>query len=77
MEAANIVKTIIDAFTGILSGAAGAIVQLFQVLFMNPTVTESGTTYAGISDFGIWTLAFIGIGVALAIIRKITGKVVH
>ena len=77
MEATNIVQIIIDAFTGLLSGAAGGIVQLFQVLFMNATVTDAGTTYAGISDFGIWTLAFIGIGVALAILRKITGKVVH
>ena len=77
MTAADIVQTIVDAFTGVLSGCASGIVSLFQVLFMNASTVEGVTTYSGISQFGIWTLSFIGVGVALAILRKVTGKVVH
>ena len=77
MTASEIVTTITDAFTGILSGSASGIVGLFQVLFMNATTVEGVTTYSGISTFGIWTLASIGIGVGLTILRKLTGKVVH
>ena len=76
MTAAEIVAIIIESFTGILSGCASGVVGLFQELFMNCTVVEGVKTYAGISSFGIWTLAFIGVGVALAIIRRLTGKVV-
>ena len=75
MEATIIVQSIVEAFTGLLSGTASAIVALFQTLFMNATVVEGVTTYTGISVFGIWTLSFIGIGLAIAILRRVTGKV--
>ena len=77
MTATDIVSIIVSSFTELLSGCASGIVSLFRVLFMNATVVEGVTTYSGISYFGIWTLAFIGVGVALAILRKITGKVVN
>ena len=75
MTATTIITSIVDAFKGILTGSASAIVELFQVLFMNATTTEGVTTYSGISNLGIWTLAFIGVGAALAILRRVSGKV--
>lgn len=74
--ASNIVNIIITAFKELLSGGASAIVTLFKVLFMNATEVEGVVTYSGISEFGIWTLSFIGIGVALVIFRRLTHKVV-
>ena len=75
MTAAQIVSSIVEAFTGLLSGAASGIVALFQILFQNPTTVEGVTTYSGISTFGIWTLAFIGVGAAMALLRRVSGKV--
>ena len=74
-SASGIVGQIVEAFTGLLSGVAASIVSLFQTLFMNATVSEGVTTYSGISNFGIWTLAFIGVGAAMAIVHAIRGKV--
>ena len=76
MIAGEIVEIIVSAFTGMLSGCAGAIVTLFQVLFMNATVVEGVTTYSGISDFGIWTMVFASVGISFTILRRITHKVV-
>lgn len=76
MTATEVVNTITGAFSGMLSGAASAIVSLFQILFMNGTTVEGVTTYSGISDFGIWTLTFIGAGIAIAILSRISHKVV-
>ena len=76
MTATEIVNVIISGFTELLKGCASGIVDLFKVLFMNATTVEGVTTYSGISDFGIWTLAFIGIGVALRILSRIGHKVV-
>ncbi len=75
MGATEIVQEIVGGFTGILSGCASGVVELFQKLFMNATTSGDVTTYSGISSFGIWTLAFIGVGVALTVLRKVTGKV--
>ncbi len=66
--ATTIVQTIVDAFSGLLSGGADAIVTLFNTVFMN----EAG----GISNFGIWSLAFIGVGAAFGIIRLLKRKAV-
>ncbi len=67
MQANSIVTTITDAFTGLLSGAADAVVGLFETLFVGAE--------GGISTFGIWTLAFIGVGAAMGIVKAIRGKV--
>ncbi len=76
MVVSEIVSSIVDAFTELLTGAAQSIVSLFQVLFMVPTTSPEGAiTYSGISDFGIWTLAFIGIGAAMGILAGIRNKV--
>ncbi len=75
MGATEIVKEIVGGFTGILEGCADGVVGLFQKIFMNPTTLDGVTTYSGISSLGIWTLSFIGIGVGLAILRRVTGKV--
>ncbi len=75
MTVTEIVQSIVGGFTGVLSGCANAIVTLFQVLFQNATTVEGVTTYSGISTLGIWTLAFIGIGAALGILRAVKGKV--
>ncbi len=76
MTAAEIVTLIVEAFTGILQGCTSAIVGLFQTIFMNATTVEGVTTYSGISPVGVWTLVFIGVGVALGILRGVTRKVV-
>lgn len=76
-SAAEIVSSIVSAFQGILTGCASAIVTLFQVLFQNATTVEGVTTYSGISTLGIWTLAFIGIGAAMALLRRVSGKVLN
>lgn len=75
-SASGIVGQIVEAFSGLLSGVAASVVSLFQTLFMNATVSESGvTTYSGISSFGIWTLAFIGVGAAMGIVSLLRRKV--
>lgn len=62
------VKAITDAFTGLLSGIGGGIVDFFDAVIMS----EEGT---GLSNFALWAFIFIGIGLALFIVRKITAKV--
>ena len=75
MNAAEIVSSIVDSFTGLLTGAASAIVGLFQTIFMNATTVDGVTTYSGLSPVGIWMLVFIGVGFAMGILRRVTGKV--
>ena len=75
MTALEIITSIVDAFKGVLTGCASAIVALFQTLFQNATTVEGVTTYSGISALGIWTLAFIGVGAAMALLRRFSGKV--
>ncbi len=68
LSATTIVQIIVDAFSGLLSGGADAIVSLFNTVFINET--------GGISNLGIWSLAFIGVGAAFGIIRLLRRKAV-
>ena len=65
---AEAVKAITDAFTGLLGGVGSGIVDFFDAVIMN----SEGT---GLSNFATWAFIFLGIGLALFIVRKITGKV--
>ena len=64
----SIVSAITGAFTGLLSGLGTGIVGFFDDVIMN----EAGD---GISNFATWALVFVGVGLALFVVRKITGKV--
>lgn len=64
MENATIVGTVVDAFTGIVSGVAGAVVSTFQSLVMN----ANGT----ISTLGIWGLTMLSLGFGFGLIKKFT-----
>lgn len=65
---AEAVKAITDAFTGLLTGIGTGIVDFFDVMVMN----SEGT---GLSNFALWAFIFLGVGLALFIVRKITSKV--
>ena len=76
MTGTSIVQNIVGGFTSLLSGCASAIVDLFNVIFMNATTVDGVTTYDGLSNLGIWLLTFIGVGAAFGIIRAIRNMVV-
>ena len=64
---AEAVKAITDAFTGLLTGIGSGIVDFFDVMVM----TDDGK----LSNFATWAFIFLGVGLALFIVRKITSKV--
>lgn len=71
--AANIVSTIVTAFTTTAQSIGTAIVSLFQSIFMKSTVVDGVTTYDGISDLGIYVLVLAGIGFAFGLSKVIFG----
>lgn len=64
MENATIVGTVVDSFTGIVSGIASSVVTTFQSLVMN----ANGT----ISTLGIWGLTMLSLGFAFGLVKKFT-----
>lgn len=67
----SIVKAITDAFSGLLSGLGSGIVEFFDDVIV--TTGSDGTV--GLSNFATWALVFVGVSLALFVVRKITAKV--
>lgn len=65
--AAEIVSTIVQAFTSLVTGIAGGVVDAFNAIAVN--------SEGGLTDFAIWALVFAGVGMATAIIAAVTRKV--
>lgn len=62
-SASEFIQTIVQTFTGWLTGAGSAIVGFFQTLF----VTEEGN----MTIFATVSLAFIGLSLAVGVARMI------
>lgn len=73
MEAATVVKTIIDAGSAFVQGLGKWFLMAFQVIFMNATETSGTTTYSGLNPLGIFILIMFGITLGYGVIRWITG----
>lgn len=68
--AQNIISTITEAVTGFATGLGQTIVDVFNDIFL--VTTESGTA---ISDFGVYTLVFLGLSLCMGVITAIVRKV--
>ena len=64
---ANMIDSITDAITGVLSGVGGAIVKFFDTTVL----TENGD----LSTFAVWVLAFLGISFGLGVVKFITNLI--
>ena len=64
---ASIVSTFTDALSGVATGIANTVVDVFNAV----CVTAEGE----ISNIAIWGLVFGGIALAAGIVRKFTSKV--
>ena len=67
MTATNIINTIVEGATGILSGIGPGAVDFFESIFL----TTDGT----ISSLGTYLLVFVGVGMAIGVMRWIRAKV--
>lgn len=63
----EIVSAITSAFTGLLTGLGSGIVDVFDKIVM--------TSEGKLTNFAIWTLAFLGVGLAIAIYKSVCRKV--
>lgn len=66
----QIVTTITSAMSSFASGAASIIVDVFDAIF----ITGSGES-AALTNFGTYSLVFLGIGVVTGVIGAIVAKV--
>ena len=66
--AAQIVSTIVTAFTTTAQSIGTAIVNLFQSIFMD-------ATGAGISDLGVYVLVLAGVGFAFGLSKVVFGMI--
>lgn len=74
--AAEIVSTLVTAFTSTAQAIGVAIVSLFQSIFMNATTSAEGiTTYSGISDLGVYVLVLAGVGFAFGLSKVVFGMI--
>lgn len=63
----EIVTSITSAFTGLLTGLGTGIVEVFDGLVL--------TTEGKLTTFAAWGLAFLGVGLAIAIYKSLCRKV--
>lgn len=68
----HIVEAVTSAFTGLLTGLGSGIVQFFDDVIV---VTNGEGEVTGLTNFATWALVFLGVSLALFIVRKITAKV--
>lgn len=67
MTVTNIITAIVEGATGILSGIGSGAVDFFESIFL--------TAEGGISSLGTYLLVFVGVGMAIGIMRWIRAKV--
>ena len=63
----SIVTTVVDAIKSFLTGVGNSIVDLFDGI----VVAENG----GLTNFAIWALVFLGVGLASGVIAAVLRKV--
>jgi hypothetical protein len=63
---ANIIETIVDVITGLLSGIGQAVVTYFQTLVLVESNTPGVYTDA-LNEFGIFLFVLLGIGAAFGL----------
>lgn len=64
----SIVSTVIDALGEFLTGVGGNIVEVFNKIVVDPTT-------GGLTNFAVWSLVFLGVGLATGVIGSIIRKV--
>jgi hypothetical protein len=62
----NIIETIVDVITGLLSGIGQAVAQYFQTLVLVESATPGEYTDA-LNPFGIFLFVLLGIGAAFGL----------
>lgn len=67
MTVTNIITTIVEGTSGILGGIGKGAVDFFESIFL--------TTEGNISSLGTYLLVFVGVGMAIGIMRWIRSKV--
>lgn len=72
---ADIVKSVVDAISGLLSGIGSTIVSTFESIFIEKTVGSDGQVTKTISTFAIWGLVFLGVGFASTLLWTIFRKI--
>lgn len=68
----EIITTVTSAFTQLLSGLGSGITGFFEDVVITKNAEGAVT---GITPFATWALVFLGVSLALFIVRKITAKV--
>lgn len=63
----EIITSITTAFTGLLTGLGTGIVTVFDGLVM--------TSEGKLTSFAMWALAFLGVGLAIAIYKGLLRKI--
>ena len=65
---ADISTTILATFNAMIGGVGTGIVELFEELILN-------TVGDGLSTFGLWIFALMGVGLAVGIFSRLLNKV--
>lgn len=68
----DITNSIIDPILALTTGIGNAIIELFQTIFLTVDV---GGAVTGLSSFGVFLFAMIGISVAFGMISLVLGLV--
>lgn len=69
-----LISTMVATITGLFEGVTPALVNVFQEVFQNKTVTGDVVTYAGISSLGAFIMMFIGVGFCFGVFRLIKAR---
>lgn len=65
---ADITTNLLAAFNAIIAGIGTGIVDLFETLILNDTAD-------GLSTFGLWIFALMGVGLAIGVFTRLLNKV--
>lgn len=72
---AEMVKSVVDAISGLLTGLGSTIVDTFESIFIEKTTGTDGQVTKTISTFAIWGLVFLGVGFASTLLWTIFRKI--
>lgn len=65
---ADITTNLLAAFNAVIGGIGTGIVDLFESLILNATAD-------GLSTFGLWIFALMGVGLAIGVFTRLLNKV--
>ena len=72
---ADMVKAVVDAISGLLTGLGSTIVDTFESIFIEKTTGSDGQVTKTISTFAIWGFVFLGVGFASTLLWTIFRKI--